>query len=366
MISRYDTLNDIGVSISYRCKPGRHIKYTADAALLLRGCMVLFCVMLVVCAGCSGKTTETSKGKVVVQNNDGPENRVSSGSHVKVAPKNHRPEIVSVRILPNEPNARSTIGVNVRATDPENDPIEYEYLWEINGNLQENHINVFLENTNFVNGDNIRAKVTPKDKYGVGEGVWTQYVIIQDKNQPPVITSMYVSPSPAYKTDMLKVVVETLDLDEDVVSLSYVWERNGVEIYGEEAEELRRNDLSRGDSIVVKVTPSDSYGTGRTIISKPIVISNSPPIVQAPKGDAAIQGKFYRAKIEASDPDGDLIQYHLIEGPTGMKIDSYSGNIEWELSEEGSSGRHKIAVKITDEGGQYAQVEYNINLAFSK
>jgi len=366
MKSKYDILNSIEISISPKYQSSRYIKSPPKCAMLLRVCTAVFCVLLVICAGCKSKTPKVRREKVVLQNNDGPDNKISTGNHVKIMPKNYRPEIVSVRILPNEPNARSTLGVNVRATDPENDPIEYEYLWEINGNLQEDYMNVFLENSKFSNGDNIRAMVTPKDKSGSGKSVWTQYVVIQDKNQPPVITSMYVSPSPAYKTDTLKIAVETLDLDNDVASLSYVWERNGVEIYGEEGSELLRSDLSRGDSIVVKVTPSDSYGTGKTIISKPIVISNSPPVAHAPKGNAAIHGKFYRAKIEASDPDGDLIQYRLTDGPAGMKIDPYSGDIEWKLSKNGNSGRHKVAVKITDEDGQYAQVEYNLNLAFSE
>jgi len=317
--------------------------------------------------GCGKKKTENTKAvKLVIQNNDSQEKVIDSGNSVRVIKENHRPEIITARILPHEPSKRSTLGVNVRASDPENDSIEYEYLWEVNGYKRDGIDTVFLRNIHFSTDDRVRVRVTPKDEHGKGEGLWTQFVIIEDKNEAPVVTSIHISPSNPYKTDVLKAVVKAVDLNKNTINYYYKWLRNGVEIYGADEAVLEDVELNKGDSIAVSVTPYDSYDSGKKYISKPVVILNSPPTVKPPSGGAKIKDHVYFAKIESIDPDGDFLNYDLLKGPAGMTLDAYTGEINWSLSGNKSSGRHKVVVRVSDAEDSYSQLEYNINIAFSE
>ncbi len=326
-------------------------------------------IILFLLFGCTDRT-DTGKDSVKlvpeVQNNDGPEKKIVLGNIVKPVSKNHPPMIVSASILPSEPSRRSTLGVNVRATDQENDKIEYSYLWEVNGYTDDKFTGVLLEKGNFSDGDNIRVRVTPKDKYAAGEPFWTQFVLVAEKNIYPEITSLYLSPNPCYKGDTIKVFSESVDLNGDSVDLSYAWKRNGVDLYGELDPELNTSSFDKGDSIVVTLTPADSFGVGKSVRSKPLLISNSPPVLAMPSGKASIENELYKAQISAKDPDYDLLTYSLLEGPPGMSIDSHTGEITWPLLKNVEDGKHRVVVKVRDSDGAVAQLEYNINLGISR
>ena len=165
-------------------------------------------------------------------------------------------------------------------------------------------------------------------------------------NSPPVITSAKILPETPYSQSELNAVVQCQDPDHDPMTLHYQWMRNGEEIAGENKNALTGYNFKKGDSIRVKVTPSDGKGNGEPFLSPPVKILKSPPAIQEvwiePK--AAHVTDRLTVNVKSSDPDGDAIYY------------TYQWKKNGEvLNEEGSEflehGRFKrgdsIAVTVT-------------------
>ncbi|MBA7578613.1 hypothetical protein ES708_20478 [subsurface metagenome] len=103
-------------------------------------------------------------------------------------------------------------------------------------------------------------------------------------------------------------------------------------------------------AVVVKV----SDGALDITQSFTIVVSDAPPPVNhAPiitsnpnlASLTTIVGIQYTYTIKATDPDGDTLTYSLIANPSGMAIDSNTGNITWMPE---STGSYDVTVKASD------------------
>lgn len=132
-----------------------------------------------------------------------------------------------------------------------------------------------------------------------------------EKNLPPVITSLKIYPENPTKENELTLVIQSQDPDKDPVSYSYQWLKNGEEIVGENKNSLSTGNFKKGDLIQVRVTPSDGKTEGRPLLSEPVKILNSPPIVQEvwiePK--VAYANTDLEAHVKSVDRDGDFIYY---------------------------------------------------------
>jgi len=92
--------------------------------------------------------------------------------------------------------------------------------------------------------------------------------IIQISNSPPVVTNAVFTPEPG---DKLSVEATATDIDEDEITISYGWTRNG-----EPAGNTRQIDvpLNNGDKVQIKITPFDGESYGKPVILyKEIVIA---------------------------------------------------------------------------------------------
>ena len=76
---------------------------------------------------------------------------------------------------------------------------------------------------------------------------------------------------------------------------------------------------------------------------------NRGPTILSRPTEVASLGNLYIYDVDAADPDGDLLNYELLEGPPGMTIDSGTGVIRWEA---GFTGQ-RVKVSVTDgQGGE--------------
>ncbi|NJK63450.1 MAG: hypothetical protein HC921_12880 [Synechococcaceae cyanobacterium SM2_3_1] len=92
---------------------------------------------------------------------------------------------------------------------------------------------------------------------------------------------------------------------------------------------------------------------GSTLINQPPSIT-SVPIFLASVGDP------YTYQVEATDPDvGDILTYDLLQGPTGMGINTQSGLVEWNTPVAGS---YAVVVSATDLGGFGASQGYTLTV----
>ncbi|MEZ6048648.1 MAG: Ig domain-containing protein [Planctomycetaceae bacterium] len=74
---------------------------------------------------------------------------------------------------------------------------------------------------------------------------------------------------------------------------------------------------------------------------------NGPPRFESVPPLLALVGQLYSHELLTSDPNDDTLTYTLINGPTGMTIDSNSGLIEWTPA-VASSGWETFRVQISD------------------
>jgi hypothetical protein len=92
-------------------------------------------------------------------------------------------------------------------------------------------------------------------------------------DKPPKMDSVKIIPSPAYATDVLTAEPVGLhDPDGDPITCSYAWTVNGKKAGGDEIE-LPPTFFRVGDSVVVSVTPTDSWGVqGKKVTSLPVTV----------------------------------------------------------------------------------------------
>ncbi|WP_221225038.1 putative Ig domain-containing protein [Aporhodopirellula rubra] len=80
-----------------------------------------------------------------------------------------------------------------------------------------------------------------------------------------------------------------------------------------------------------------------------VLINNAPVITSAPVTSVAA-GSEYRYDVDAIDPDFDPVSYGLVFGPTGMAIDSTTGELVWNPTRE-AIGTHNVYVTVEDSRG---------------
>ncbi|MBI4849047.1 MAG: PASTA domain-containing protein [Nitrospirae bacterium] len=104
----------------------------------------------------------------------------------------------------------------------------------------------------------------------------------------------------------------------------------------------------------------DAGATVNLVISSGLV--NVPPGFTSTPITAATVGQPYIYFAEATDPNGDALEYALTEAPAGMLIASQIGTIEWTPT-DADVGQHQVTVIATDPGGLSATQSFIINVS---
>jgi len=128
-------------------------------------------------------------------------------------------------------------------------------------------------------------------------------------NSPPIITSVTLLPEhPDHESD-LSLLVQCEDPEGDSITYEVQWMINDREIPAGDGSLLKSGNFKKGDSIRVKVTPSDGKTRGKPFLSPVVRINNSPPVIEK----IWIEPKVVRAQdqvkvvIESSDKDKDFV-----------------------------------------------------------
>lgn len=84
---------------------------------------------------------------------------------------------------------------------------------------------------------------------------------------------------------------------------------------------------------------------------------NNPPIIYSTPVTFSQSWEPYQYDVEGHDPDGDVLQYTLINAPAGMTIDSAGGMITWQNP---APGEQNITVQVDDNRGETDQQTYTL------
>jgi len=136
------------------------------------------------------------------------------------------------------------------------------------------------------------------------------------RNSAPSISLVTITPAePDASTALAAEVSGWEDLDDDEPVYAYNWSVDG-ELAGADLPTLEPMYFSRGQAVVVEVTPSDGEDSGPPVQSEAVIIGNGPPT--APQVAvlpihpiAGLDDMVCSILDDATDPDADPVSYAL-------------------------------------------------------
>jgi hypothetical protein len=199
----------------------------------------------------------------------------------------------------------------------------------------------------------IRVVVAARDSKASAEAVI--------RNSPPRVTTVAVESSVLWRGDDFEVKPQAVDADGDPVNFRYVWKINDEELISETDAILPGTVFRRGDVVRLAVVPFDAEEEGAAFEKGlEFRVENAPPrfVSSPPK---LVTSRTYRYLVQAMDPDNDKLDYALIIGPDGMKIDPETGMLHWLIPID-TSGTIAVRIEARDPEGKGAFQEYVLEI----
>ena len=144
-------------------------------------------------------------------------------------------------------------------------------------------------------------------------------IVVNPPNNKPVMTSVTITPDPAYTNTILTANhipdIGDVDADGDPITYSYQWKKGGVDIGGETNKTLLSGNFVKNDAIEVTVTPNDGIDDGLPMTSAPpLIISNTlpaqPTVSITPGAPIEIDNLICNIDVVSTDIDvGDVVKY---------------------------------------------------------
>ncbi len=116
----------------------------------------------------------------------------------------------------------------------------------------------------------------------------------------------------------------------------------------------------------VQVTVSDTAGNAVTQNWSLEVVpagANRPPVITSTPTVVGTAGVTYAYPVNASDPDGDSVDYALLESPPGMSI-SAAGRIEWPVPVD-TAGSFSVVLEVSDGRGASVRQSFAIGVGIA-
>ncbi|MSP55550.1 MAG: hypothetical protein EXR69_08105 [Myxococcales bacterium] len=168
----------------------------------------------------------TSKGQVWTARavpNDGVMDGVAGEALVTIG--NTAPTMTSLTLSPDPLHTNENASGVPLDEDPDGDAISYTWVWSVNGNHVIDTDDSFAS-FNFERGDTVKVQATPSDGDLEGEAITTSTTVA---NSAPDNLEVSATPSPIEGVDdIVCAVTNVRDLDDDPVSISVVWTRDGA------------------------------------------------------------------------------------------------------------------------------------------
>ena len=186
--------------------------------------------------------------------------------------QNRPPTTPTVQITPSTAYVDSELTCSISGGgDADNDTVSYSYSWSVNGGAPIATTEIL--NNGFLSGDTVECSVTPND--GLIDGT-AGTISIGIGNTAPVVSSVTLTPDPAYTLNSLSAAATYSDLDNDTLTLSYTWNVGSTQVQTGTSEILASSFFSKGETVSVSVVAEDGVTTS-VAQTQSIVVSNTPP-----------------------------------------------------------------------------------------
>lgn len=90
-------------------------------------------------------------------------------------------------------------------------------------------------------------------------------------------------------------------------------------------------------------------------------LSNAAPEITSTPNLVTNVEREYQYNLTGSDPDGDLVQWRLVNGPEGVVIDPTSGSLRWQPTVD-QLGAHTLIVELSDAYGLSTQQTFEVQV----
>ncbi|NCG21433.1 MAG: hypothetical protein GWP91_20675 [Rhodobacterales bacterium] len=244
----------------------------------------------------------------VITPNDGDEDGLAVQSNA-VGIDNTAPTIASVTLTPDPAYEDTMLScAYAGANDADGDPLTFTYSWLING-LPIAATGITLDGTDFDRDDTVQCRVVAND--GAADSTPTSSNPIVISNSIPSASSVSIAPTTPYTDDTVSLTtVGWTDLDGDPEGYDYQWYVNGIAVPGATSTALLAANHAKDDVLTVSATPNDGTDTGTLLLSGPVVVLNTPPVMAsvslAPNAPLA-SDTLICTGAGAGDLDGDSI-----------------------------------------------------------
>uniref|UniRef100_UPI0030D90977 putative Ig domain-containing protein n=1 Tax=Tychonema sp. LEGE 07196 TaxID=1828665 RepID=UPI0030D90977 len=276
---------------------------------------------------------------------------------LKVTGINTPPAIVSIPVT--IAGVNGTYKYQVFGTDPENDTLRYSLGTKPEGMKIDARTGLieWTPGANFVGSHTVEVLATDTQG-GVGNQKFAVSVGTAAINLPPTVVS-----TPVFAASLgsqYSYPVQATDPEGGSLTYQLLKAPMGMAINAATGLLTWDNPTAGNHQIVVGAADAGGLGAaqGFTLTAR----ANSTPIVPAvPVVQSAVVGSTYRYDLRATDAEGDLLAYSLIQSPSGMTVDEF-GRISWtpQATDVGTTG--PVQVAITDTFGKTVSVSYNLSV----
>ncbi|RYX82404.1 hypothetical protein EON83_19520 [bacterium] len=260
--------------------------------------------------------------------NDGTTNSAPFTSAAVVV-VNSGPTVTGVNITPTNPTTNVILTAHGSGTDPDGDTLKFLYIWMKNGVELPNEKSQTLDLSKPGNGDVgdvLTVLVKAQDGSATSAPLTSSGVtVVVAPNNVPVISSVTITPPNPTTTTLLTAVPSAMDADNDPLTFTYQWIKNGSDLVGETASTLdlaTAGNGDRGDQISVRVVANDLQDSSAPFTSSTTTIINAGPTVSNATITPAnpTTNSLLTINATASDPDGDSTFFAYVWMKNGIEI----------------------------------------------
>ena len=156
------------------------------------------------------------------------------------------------------------------------------------------------------------------------------FVTVHVVNTPPSIQGLALAPTAPRRGDAITAMASIADIDQDPVTVTYSWTRNGVKVAAAIGASYPAGNQVKGDVIAVSVSASD--GTDSSTATASATIADTPAVIAGSPSTTATYGSQVSFTLTASDADNDPAGHFVVDyGPAGFQVSS-TGAVTWTPS----------------------------------
>ncbi len=196
-------------------------------------------------------------------------------------------------------------------------------------------------------------------------GAWARQTFSVYVNDPAVNSPPEIVSTPPMRTvvgNLYNYQVEAVDPDGDELEYFLAVGPTGATIDSLDGLVSWTSDLSQlgWNQFEIHVTDgNDGLAWQRfDVLVELSSTVNSPPIITSSPPLSVNLGEVWAYQIEAFDPDGDPLEYLLIEGSAGASIEE-SGLVEWTPQGD-QLGEHEFVIEVHDNRGGLARQSFSV------